>query len=123
METVLNKTNYILIVEDNFWIGSMVLELLETEGYTVKYVDTAFKALDLLRQERADLIILDIGLPDKNGNEFLEELAQLDPTMTAIPVVVISANMSRLKPSPQIKAALDKPFDLEKLLAIVAQNI
>ncbi len=123
METVLNKTNYILIVEDNFWIGSMVLELLETEGYTAKYVDSAFKALDLLRKERPDLIILDIGLPDKNGNEFLEELAKLDPAMTKIPVVVISANMGKLKPSSQIKATLDKPFDLEKLLIVIAQNI
>lgn len=101
----------------------MVLELLETEGYKAKHVDTASKALDLLSQEKADLIILDIGLPDKNGNEFLEELAQLDPKMNTIPVVVISANMSRLKPSPQVRAALDKPFDLEKLLTIVAANI
>lgn len=123
METVLNKTNYILIVEDNYWIGSMVLELLETEGYTAKHVDTANKALKLLNQEKADLIILDIGLPDKNGNEFLEELAQTYPNLTTIPVVVISANMSKLKPSSQIKAALDKPFDLEKLLAVVAQNL
>jgi CheY-like chemotaxis protein len=123
MKSVLNRTCHILIVEDNVWIGLMVTELLEAEGYVVIYVNTARKAINSLQQEETDLIILDIGLPDKNGNEFLEELGQLDQKLHNIPVVVISANLSQLKPCPQVKAALDKPFDLEKLLTIVAQNV
>lgn len=123
MDNILNQNNNILIIEDNTWIGNLVFELLDMEGYRAKLVDNADKALALLHQEKVSLIIMDIGLPGKNGNEFLAELAQLDPTLTTIPVVVISADISNLNPTPQVKEALVKPFDLEKLLTVVEQNI
>jgi len=77
--------------------------------------------LELARQHRPDLVLLDLHLPDLSGEEVLERL-RLDPRTAAIPVVVISADATRRRierlEADGIHAYLTKPFDVERLLTV-----
>ena len=59
----------VLVVEDEEDIAFPLVRTLQREGYDVKWVDNGQKALDSLSSEPADLVILDLGLPDFDGLE------------------------------------------------------
>ena len=82
----------ILLVEDDKFLSALLKTRLEKEKYTVIPAHDGPEALKLLREEKPDLILLDIILPGKSGFEVLEEI-QSDPQLSdkkSIPVVVIS---------------------------------
>ena len=81
--------------------------------------------IDLARQHRPDLILLDLHLPDLHGREVLEQLKR-DPATAAIPVVVLSADatpsqLERLR-ADGAAAYLTKPIDVEQLLDVVPSS-
>ena len=121
MRGALYKYKEILIVEDDTYIAQLLSELLEDEGYPVTRAKYAREGLRWLNQKEFGLILLDIGLPDMSGNDFLHELNKLNAGVANTPVIVISANMNLLRPAAQVKATLNKPFDIEKLLDLVSQ--
>jgi CheY-like chemotaxis protein len=78
--------------------------------------------VDLARQHRPDLILLDLHLPDLHGREVLQQLKR-DPATAAIPVIVLSADatpaqVERLRAAGAADYAT-KPIDLEWLLDTV----
>ena len=79
------------------------------------------EALELLRAgARPALILLDLMMPILDGFEFLEQ-QKLDPTLAAIPVVIMSADSNTKVKAAAVSAAgyLQKPFKLELLFAAV----
>jgi len=79
----LNSSIRILLVEDHASTNAVLTRLLGTE-YSVHSAHTAAKALDLAKAHPFDLIIADIGLPDKTGWELMQELKTLHPEVHAI---------------------------------------
>ncbi|MGB9609146.1 MAG: response regulator [Minisyncoccia bacterium] len=79
----------ILIVEDDKFLSLVLKGRLEREGITVYQAFDGKEALNLLKQEIPNLILLDLIMPNMSGFEFLENLRQ-DPQYASIPVVVIS---------------------------------
>ena len=82
--------------------------------------------IDLARQHRPDLILLDLHLPDLHGREVLQELKS-DPATAAIPVVVVSADATPTQVE-RLRAAgaadyLTKPIDVESLLNTVTGDL
>jgi CheY-like chemotaxis protein len=82
--------------------------------------------IDLARQHRPDLILLDLHLPDLHGREVLEQLKR-DPATAAIPVVVVSADATPAQVE-RLHAAgaaeyLTKPIDVEALLKAVTGSL
>jgi two-component system response regulator ResD len=63
----MRKQQTILLIEDEITIRDVVRRYLEREGYRVLEADNGSRALDLLRQQSADLVLLDIMLPDADG--------------------------------------------------------
>ncbi|MDO9497700.1 MAG: response regulator, partial [Nocardioides sp.] len=59
----------VLVVEDEEDIAIPLVRTLEREGYDVQWVDSGQKALDELESRSADVVILDLGLPDMDGLE------------------------------------------------------
>jgi len=79
----------ILLVEDEPMLSNLLKQRLEQEGIVVTAVPDGAEALRILKQEKPDLILLDIILPKMSGFEVMEEMKG-DPTIQAAPVVVVS---------------------------------
>jgi DNA-binding response OmpR family regulator len=111
----------VLVVEDDERIATVWTQALADEGYEVRTQDSALGMAGLLRAWRPDVLLLDLGLPYRSGASLLAEL-KADPTTTAIPVVIVSAAPDALPPEYRGLAAavLAKPFDLERVLAVLA---
>ncbi|HEY4499143.1 MAG TPA: response regulator [Candidatus Paceibacterota bacterium] len=79
----------ILIVEDDIFLGDVLVKKLDAEGFTTKLARDGAVGLDDLRSFVPDLLLLDIILPTKSGYDVLSEKNQ-DPKIKDIPVIVIS---------------------------------
>jgi CheY-like chemotaxis protein len=84
-----NKKYKVLIVEDDHVLSLVLKGRLEKEGVEVKQAFNGKEALDYLRTDTPDLILLDLIMPQMSGFEFLESIRS-DPQYSLIPVVVIS---------------------------------
>ena len=104
----------ILIDEDNIDIHNLIREVLEKEHYRVLSSYTGTEAMRIIENERIDLILLDLMLPEINGEEIVKKVKD-------IPIIVISAKISTEdKVNVLLNGANDyltKPFNVEELLA------
>jgi two-component system cell cycle response regulator DivK len=80
----------ILIVEDNERNLKLVRDLLQVKGYRTLEAGTAERGIGLAGERRPDLILMDIQLPDMNGDAALGQLRAASET-AAIPVVALTA--------------------------------
>lgn len=108
----------LLLVEDDAMIGEAVLQVLRAEPYAVDWVRDGLMADAALRSERYDLVLLDLGLPGRDGLEVLRGLRQRrDP----VPVLVATARDGVAERIAGLDAGADdyvlKPFDIDELLA------
>ncbi len=108
---------HILIVDDDLYIGNMLEEVLQKEGYRTTRAYSGTEALLVLSCATPDLILLDLMLPGLTGEELL-------PKITGIPVIIISAKAGvENKVGLLLGGAADyvtKPFDIKELLARIA---
>lgn len=79
----------VLVVDDDPDIAQLVRLQLESNGYRVLTANRGHKALDLLRDDRVDLIVLDRLLPDTDGLELLDTI-KTDPSTAEIPVIILT---------------------------------
>lgn len=107
----------ILVVDDEESIRSTLSGILEEEGYQVVCADTGADALELIREEVPDLVLLDIWMPGMDGIQTLERIRNLYPDMT---VVMMSGHgtIETAVRATRIGAYdfIEKPFSLDKLL-------
>ncbi len=88
--TAAAKPKTILIVEDNELNMKLFNDLLESHGYRVVQTRDGLSALDLARQHKPDLILMDIQLPEVSGIEVTKWLKE-DDELKAIPVIAVTA--------------------------------
>lgn len=113
----------ILVIEDNEDINKMLKETLTDEGYAVESAYTGIEGLNKVKNNSYDLVLLDIMLPYKSGDEVLKEIRGF----SEVPVIVISAkDMVGIK-IDLLKLGADdyitKPFDLGEVTARVEANL
>jgi len=115
----MNNKYKILLVEDEHNIQTLVSAMLEAADYQVLAAETCAAAKMLYASHRPDLIMLDLGLPDRDGRELLTFVRQEDD----VPVIVLSARSDeRDKVEALDLGANDyvtKPFGSAELLARV----
>lgn len=116
----MTKIKRVLVVEDDPGIQDVLVTSLTDEGYSTMASSTGKEALELLRYEEFSIITLDMRLPDMTGNDLLNLLPL---SASTIPVVVVSANEAMLKPHSQVKSVVPKPFDIDRLLTVIASLI
>ena len=81
----------IALIEDDTSIREMYQMKLEMEGYNVVCADDGEKALEVIKKENPDLVLLDILMPKKDGFEVLKELKDShDSGVKSIPVVMLT---------------------------------
>jgi signal transduction histidine kinase len=113
----------LLIVDDNADAGQLLGLYLEAAGYQVTVVESARAALASVDAEPPDACLLDIGLPDLDGNELARRLRQLPQTASAT-LVAITGYGQEADRARTAAAGFDhhfvKPVDMEALLQVLA---
>lgn len=112
----------ILVVDDEPCIQQLLQDILQDEGYSVLRANGGRRMLELLQTEVPDLILLDVMMPDGNGEEALR-LMQEQSQLRDIPVIMMSAGVSRHQLKEASGAFLGKPFELEVLLQVIHDTI
>ena len=116
----MNKNKYrILFIEDENNIRNFVKTILETNNYQVLTANTCQQGIMMVSSHIPDMVILDLGLPDMDGLEFIREVRRF----SAVPILVLSA---RSLESDKVSALdlgsndyMTKPFGTAELLARV----
>jgi CheY-like chemotaxis protein len=112
----------VLVVEDDTIMGQMVSEILSDVGFEVTSAPNGMVALDKLKEQSVDFIILDILLPEMTGFEIYEKL-QANPDTKDIPVMIVTAwaDSRHLEKASQlgIQHFLAKPFTEDELLLAI----
>jgi len=113
----IGKNFSILLLEDEEDLGETLQEMLEDEGYTIHWVKDGATAADVSYEERFDLYVFDINVPELNGLELLDALRHAEDST---PAIFISAmiDMETMRKAFKIGAEdyLKKPFFPEELL-------
>jgi two-component system, OmpR family, KDP operon response regulator KdpE len=108
-----------ILIEDERQIRRFVRTALEAEGWIVHEAETMRQGLIDARTRRPDLIILDLGLPDGDGAEFIHDFRG----WSKVPVIVLSARVGEQDKIAALDAGADdyltKPFSVGELLARV----
>jgi two-component system OmpR family response regulator len=108
----------LLLVEDDTMIGEAVQDLLRAEHYAVDWVRDGDMAVTAAKSVEYDLILLDLGLPRRDG---LEVLRDLRARKDRVPVLIATARDSVQQRVLGLDAGADdyilKPYDMDELLA------
>jgi len=116
------EAKVILVVDDDPALVNLLREDLQEEGYEVLCGFDGQMAIQMARQKRPDLVILDINMPMTNGFKTFEFLRGNENTRL-VPIIFVSGELSkdvypRISNQPRI-AHLKKPMDLENLNSMV----
>lgn len=110
---------YILYIEDDDHIFRLVNLTLGREGYRVVQAESAAEGLVMAREEKPDLILMDVWLPGEIDGFAATELIKSDPDLKDIPVVVLTAQhaggVQMRAAAVRCDAFLSKPISMQKL--------
>jgi two-component system KDP operon response regulator KdpE len=113
----------IVVIDDEPQIRRLVRNALDEIGYEVAEAATASEGIDLAASKRPALVILDLGLPDRDGLEVCRDLR----SFTAVPIIVLSARHSDREKEKLLDAGADdyvtKPFSTLELRARVRAQL
>ena len=107
----------ILIIEDNEDVNLMLSKAIKNAGYNVKSSFTGIDGLNEIKTNSYDLVLLDIMLPYKSGDQILKEVRQF----SSIPIIIISAKDMISTKIDLLKLGADdyitKPFNILEVKA------
>jgi CheY-like chemotaxis protein len=113
----------ILVVDDDSAVRVAILRALERKGHEVRLAATGLEGARLWRDAPADLVVLDIHMPEMDGIELLVQLRSLNPT---VPILMVSGGSQThrydlLQDARLLGATaeLKKPFSLSEFYAVV----
>ena len=117
----MNNNRYkILVIEDENNIRSFAKAILEANGYQVLTADTCTNGIMMFSSHRPDLVLLDLGLPDKDGLEFIRSIRS---HQEVTPILVLSARTGETDKVQALDLGandyITKPFGTAELLARV----
>jgi signal transduction histidine kinase len=116
----------VVVADDNSDLRGYISRLLVERGYTVELAPDGNAALEILRQNRPDLLITDVMMPGLDGFGLLREV-RADLKLADLPVIMLSARAGEEAKVEGLDAGADdyltKPFSARELLARVAANI
>jgi two-component system KDP operon response regulator KdpE len=109
----------VLVVEDEPQLRRVLRTLLELENFRVFEADSAARALVEARSHKPDLLIVDLGLPDRDGSEVISGVR----SWSRVPIIVLSARSDEFDKVAALEAGADdyvtKPFGARELIARV----
>jgi DNA-binding response OmpR family regulator len=118
------RTRIVVVVEDDPPIGQLLAGVInEEEGYHAIHVERPTEALSTLEQVKPDLLVLDVGLPGMSGLELYDRLHE-DERLRSVPVIFETAVSREHRAEFRkrgIRRVLQKPFDLNQLIAQIKE--
>jgi two-component system, OmpR family, KDP operon response regulator KdpE len=112
-----NNAVSVLIIDDELPIRRLLKRKLTVQNYRVMEAETGKAGLDLLRSEKPDVVILDLGLPDIDGIEVIS----LMRAFSKVPIVVLSSRGDERTKVEALQRGADdyvtKPFGMDELIA------
>jgi signal transduction histidine kinase len=113
----------ILVVDDNKGLCEGVKEYLEQEGYAVECANNGKDAIALLRNNKYDIALVDIKLPDIHGTDLVKKLADISPSTDFIHITAHATLDTAIEAvrQEQVVSYETKPLDMDHLLAILRQ--
>jgi two-component system KDP operon response regulator KdpE len=110
-------TSTVLVVDDEIQIRRLLRVSLETQGFAVHDAATAAEGLRMVLGKKPDIVLLDLGLPDRDGGDALRELR----TWSSVPVIILSVRNAEEEIVKLLDAGADdyvvKPFNTGELVA------
>ena len=107
----------VLIIDDEPHIRKLIDISLRSQGYATLLAENGHEGLSLLAGKGADIVVLDLGLPDKDGQEVLRELRQ----WSRVPVIILTVRSDEIEKVALLDAGANdyvtKPFGIEELMA------
>ncbi|HBS87080.1 MAG: hypothetical protein A2W91_02590 [Bacteroidetes bacterium GWF2_38_335] len=121
------KNNRNILVVDDFETNILLLQnILQEAGFNVKSAYSGYEAMEIIRKESLDLILLDILMPGISGMEVLELLKSNDKTRS-IPVIMVTAiheiKSVRNAMSIGAKGYIKKPINKDELLFAITETL
>ena len=115
-------TKKIMVVDDDPNIVKYITAVMEDAGYETVSADDGSVAYDLLKEQKPDLITLDLDMPEEWGTRFYRRYSKR-PEYQDIPVIVVSGLSGINHAINSAVAVVRKPFDPDELLKIVKETI
>ncbi|MCI4568885.1 response regulator transcription factor [Lysobacter sp. CFH 32150] len=107
----------VLVIDDEPQIRKFLEISLRAQGYTVGLAETGDSGLEALATQGADLVVLDMGLPDRDGLQVLQDIRQ----WSQVPVIVVTVRSSETEKVAALDAGANdyvtKPFGVQELMA------
>lgn len=119
-----DKSKNIIIVEDEPSLIFTLQDTLENEGYHVFVAENGKDAVNIVKREEPDLMVLDLMLPEMNGYEVCEEIRSLNYTF---PIIILTAKDQESDKVTGLNIGADdymtKPFGVKELLARIQARL
>jgi DNA-binding response OmpR family regulator len=119
------KSKKVLVVDDDPVVIRLVKELLKTQGFAVETAKDGIDAMIMVKNNKPDLIILDIMMPELNGYDVLKTL-KFKEEYKKIPIILLTAREQELDKRISQMMGIDylqKPLDRETFLNKVQQAV
>ncbi len=117
----------ILLVEDDEVNCMVARSYLEKMGCQVAEATDGFQAIELVNKEVYDVILMDIGLPGKDGVETMREIRQLGDPYVGIPVIAMSAHVFKEEVKGYLEAGMNgflgKPIDVDRMKSVLFEVV
>jgi CheY-like chemotaxis protein len=114
---------YVLVVEDDPVLRSMVLEVLREDGFHAEGVADGLPALHLAVRRCPSVILLDLGTPDLDGESFARLYHRLPGPHAPLVLMTGAADADDLAKQVGAAGVLSKPFDLAHLVAVAERYV
>ena|SRR5579859_7499395 len=88
---------YLLLIEDDFSTARLVDKILSRSGHTIRHVSTGLESLRAAREQRPDLVLVDLGLPDLDGKVVAMQLRRTLPSTTTLIVAFTAETGSKAR--------------------------
>jgi CheY-like chemotaxis protein len=115
---------HVLVVDDDSQVQSVLREVFEEVGYRVSGVTDGVQALDAVRADPPDAVLLDVSMPRLDGLEFVDAWRTVDP-VGRIPIIVVSAaeDLPSAFGDRGVYDHVVKPFDPYSVVALVGRRL
>jgi two-component system, cell cycle response regulator DivK len=122
----MSRNYLILYVEDNPENRLLIRRVLTVEGYTVEEAQNAAEALEFVKDQTPDLILMDINMPDMDGYTLTAQLKTF-PNLYNVPIIALTANVMRGDRERTLAAGCDgyiqKPIDVDAIPEQISRYI
>lgn len=118
------KDKKVLIVDDQNGIRILLMEVFNSEGYTTMQAPNGKVALEIVRNETPDLVLLDMKIPGMDGLEILKHIKEINPEIKVI-MMTAYGELDMIKQATDLGALMHftKHFDIDEMRLAVNNHL